>query len=165
MQHARCGANFLCITGKCATGNWELFVLLGEARGSGLPIGWCFMQSKSNEMPKAGSKEVALTMWLTHFHDYWKIDAKVTHSDKDRSEINAFSNVFPHAKHQLCFWHVLRAVKQWLAILHHQPAPYNATQATSEFSFIIPTCLPIAQRSQLPYSMVCWSGLANQTLH
>ncbi len=45
------------------TGNWELFVLMGEARGSGLALGWCFLQSKSKEL-KLGSKELALAAWL-----------------------------------------------------------------------------------------------------
>ena len=73
--------HFLCL-GKCATGNWELFVLLGEARGSGLVLSWCSVQSKSKE-PKLGSKESVLAMWLRHFHDDWNINAKVMHSDKD----------------------------------------------------------------------------------
>ncbi|KAF8325049.1 uncharacterized protein EI90DRAFT_3157113 [Cantharellus anzutake] len=129
---------------KCATGNWELFVLLGEARGSGLPLGWCFVRTKSKQ-PKAGSKEAVLTTWLRHFRDDWNINALVTHSDKDRSE-----KVFPTAKHQLCFWHVLRAVKQRLAVLRRQPAPYNAAQAATEFAFINPIFIPIHQREKLP---------------
>ena len=84
--------------------------MLGEARGSGLVLGWCFVRSKSKE-PKMGSKESVLATWLRHFHDDWNINAKVMHSDKDQSEINAFASVFPNAKHQLCYWHVLRAIK------------------------------------------------------
>jgi len=108
-------------SGKCATGNWELFVLLGEAWSSGLVLGWCFIHSKGKD-PKTGSKEAILTSWLGYFRDKWNISAKVTHSDKDHSEINALACVFPQAKHQLCYWHVLRVIKKQLSILHHQPA-------------------------------------------
>lgn len=70
----------------------------------------------------------------------------MTLSDKDWSEIGACQDIFPDAKHQLCFWHCLRAVKKRLAILRRQPGPYNVEQAIAEFSFIDPTFLPLAQR-------------------
>ena len=142
------------ILGKCTTGNWELFVLLGEARGSGLVLGWCFLQPKSKE-PKLGSKESVLATWFQHFRDKWNINARVTHSDKDCSKINALTGIFPDAKHQLCYWHVLRAVRKCLSVLCRQPAPYNVTQATGEFRFVSPTFLPVTQRSQLPNHLVC----------
>ena len=46
-------------------------------------------------------------------------------------------------------------MKQQLAILRRQPAPYNVKEAVSEFQFISGTFLPIAQRSQLPEELVC----------
>ena len=139
--------------GKCTTGNWELFVLLGEARGSGLALGWCFVRSKGRN-PETGSKEAILTAWLTHFRDKWNIKAKVTHSDKDHSEINAFACVFPEAKHQLCYWHVLRAIKKRLSILHCQPVHYDSKGAVKSFPFISPNFLPITQRYKLPETLV-----------
>ena len=140
--------------GKCAMGNWELFVLLGEARGSGLALGWCFIWLKG-KTPKTGSKEAILTAWLKHFHHKWNIKAKVMHSDKDWSEINALACVFPEAKHQLCYWHVLRAIKKRLLILCHQPVHYDAKAAMNSFPFISPTFLPIAQWCELPNPLVC----------
>lgn len=71
---------------------------------------------------------------------------KVTLSDKDWSEIGAFQRVFPEAKHQLCFWHCLRAVRKRLAILHRQPGPYNVAEAVAELPFIDPAFLPLAQQ-------------------
>ena len=32
--------------GKCASGDWELFVLMGKVSGSGLPLGWVFICPK-----------------------------------------------------------------------------------------------------------------------
>ena len=50
------------------------------------------------------------------------------------SEINACQKVFPLSDHQLCYWHVLKAIKGWLAILRRQPAHYNVAKAQREFS-------------------------------
>src|SRR5258708_22425596 len=93
----------------------------------------------------AKSKGAVLTKWLRHFCDVWHLNALITHSDKDSTEINSLANVWPGAKHQLCFWHVLRAVKKRLAGLHHQPAYYDVTCAGKEFMFIDPLFVPIAQ--------------------
>jgi len=71
-------------------------------------------------------------------------------SDKNFSEINVYSNVFPSAKHQLCFWHCLRAVKKRLTVSHLQPGFYNIRQAENEFQFIEKYFLPLAQRGALP---------------
>ena len=111
--------------------------------------------NQSQKELKLGNKELALAAWLRYFRDEWNINARVTHSDKDHSEMNALSSVFPDAKHQLCYWHVLRAIKKRLSVLRHQPAPYNVMQAVSEFPFISNTFLPVMQRSQLPDHLVC----------
>ncbi|KIO32623.1 hypothetical protein M407DRAFT_51047, partial [Tulasnella calospora MUT 4182] len=123
---------------------YEVFALLAEAYGSGLPLGYLLV--KSTSMPAVGTKRRALEEFLKHFRDRWGLNVKVTLSDKDWSEIGACQDIFPDAKHQLCFWHCLRAVKKRLAILRRQPGPYNVEQAIAEFSFIDPTFLPLAQR-------------------
>ena len=64
------------------------------------------------------------------------VNPEYTLSDKDWSEINAFRAVWPKAKHQLCFWHALRAVKQQLAKNKDTPAPYDPEEAQRQFSFI-----------------------------
>ena len=71
---------------------------------------------------------------------------RVTKNIQDWSEINAMSNVWPAAKHQLCFWHSLRAIKQRLSKNKDTPASYNAAEAHSEFSFIEPSFLPFSQQ-------------------
>lgn len=71
-----------------------------------------------------------------------------TLSDKDWSEINAFCKVFPQAKHQLCFWHCLDAIKKRLAILRRRPAYYDVDQAIHEFEFIDKNFVPIAQSKE-----------------
>ncbi|KAG8942368.1 hypothetical protein FRC03_003274 [Tulasnella sp. 419] len=123
----------------------ELFTLLGEAYGSGLPLGYIFI--KSTGEGEENAKRGILEQFLKYFRDEWKLEVKFTLSDKDKSEIGACCCVFPEGKHQLCFWHCLRAIKTRLSILRRQPAYYNITQATQEFDFIEHDFLPLAQQS------------------
>ncbi|KAF7779001.1 hypothetical protein Agabi119p4_3346 [Agaricus bisporus var. burnettii] len=123
--------------------NFEIFALLGELHGSGCPLGYLFI--KSDQSGQAGGKERFITEFLAHFKSFWKINAIVTLTDKDQSEINAFRKVFPHAKHQLCFWHCLRAIRSRLSILRRQPKFYDVLEARKEFLYIDETFIPIAQ--------------------
>jgi hypothetical protein len=94
---------------------FEVYALLGEIYGSGCPMGYILIQT--SEEKEAGGKEHYLTELLSYFKTTWKIKAIITLTDKDISEINAFLKVYPEAKHQLCFWHCLCAVKKQLSIL------------------------------------------------
>lgn len=115
---------------------------MGEAYGSGIPLGYVAIQSNSHT---PGAKERLLRQLLLSLRERWKIHAKITLSDKDFGEINAMRGVWPEAKHQLCFWHVLRAAKKRLAILRRMPGPYNADAAHREFHWISTEFLPVAQ--------------------
>ena len=68
---------------------------------------------------------------------------------KDLSEINAFRHVWPNADYQLCYWHVLRALKKRLATRKRAPAPYSLIEAQRQFEFIDNWFLPIGQRHEL----------------
>lgn len=75
-----------------------------------------------------------------------------TLSDKNWSEIEAMQETWPDldAKHQLCFWHALRALKQRLAKKSETPAgPYDPTEAQREFSFIASIFVPLARQGLL----------------
>ena len=61
------------------------------------------------------------------------------------SEINAFLAKFPNAKHQLCFWHCLRAIKTRLSILRRRPKFYDVLEAKKEFSFVDISFIPQRQ--------------------
>lgn len=124
--------------------NYELFAVLGEAYGSGLPLGYLLVKSPGSTA--GGEKQAILEQFLKHLATKYNLAIAFTLSDKDWSEINACRNVFPFADHQLCYWHVLRAIKKRLAILRRQPAPYNVKEAREEFPWIDKTFVPIAQR-------------------
>lgn len=128
-----------------------MYALLGEGYGSGLPIGYAFLKTTGDAEPH--SKQNVLETFLRDFRDNRGIKPIVTLSDKDWSEINAFRTVFPEAKHQLCLWHCIKAVKSRLAILRRQPAHYNWEEAKKEFEFIDRNFLPLAQQPiSLPVS-------------
>ena len=136
------------MTGKCAGGGWELFVLMGEVSGSGLPLGWLFVRPKQKGPPLHSKRDV-LIEWFKYFRDEWNIWPLFTLSDKDLSEINAFRHVWPNADYQLCYWHVLRALKKRLATRKRAPAPYSLIEAQCQFEFIDNWFLPIGQRHEL----------------
>ena len=72
------------------------------------------------------------------------VNPKFTLSDKDLSEIGAMREVWPEAKHQLCFWHALRALKQRLA-KKTKPVYYDVDAAMAEFRYIKRSFVPVHQ--------------------
>ncbi len=126
--------------------NFELYALLGETYGKGLPLGYVLVQS--NGGGKTYAKERLLSQFLAFIRDVWGIQAIITLSDKDPNEIAALRKCFPDAKHQMCFWHNVRAIKTRLAILRRTPGPYNAAQAKAEFPWIDENFVPINQRTK-----------------
>ena len=60
------------------------------------------------------------------------------------------------AKHQLCFWHVIRALKHRLANNREAPAFYRSAEANNRFKFIDPTWLPLKQMSENDKVCVCY---------
>ncbi|EIW59064.1 uncharacterized protein TRAVEDRAFT_19598 [Trametes versicolor FP-101664 SS1] len=126
-------------------GNFELFSAVADANGAGIPLAFIFLRTTKDAA--AGAKQAVLARFLERLKELG-IDPEFTLTDKDFSEINAMGATWKYAKHQLCFWHGLRAVKQRLCKNKHVPAPYNADAAHSEFSFIDPHFLPAAQRSE-----------------
>ncbi|THU75985.1 hypothetical protein K435DRAFT_601431, partial [Dendrothele bispora CBS 962.96] len=106
---------------------YELYALLGELYGSGCPLGYLLLQSPKEG--EAGVKQRFISCFLEHFKTHYGLDPSFTLTDKNLSEINAFLETYPNAKHQLCFWHALRAIKTRLSILRRQPKYYNVTEA------------------------------------
>ncbi|KZV79202.1 hypothetical protein EXIGLDRAFT_661315 [Exidia glandulosa HHB12029] len=121
---------------------FELYALIGEAYGSGLPLGFLLLQNNGGA---EGGIQRCLEQFIKHFVDQMP-SILYTHTDKNLPEINAFRAVATWTKHQLCFWHALRAVKTRLSILRRQPAHYDVATACSEFSWIQADFLPLRQR-------------------
>ncbi|KLO18447.1 hypothetical protein SCHPADRAFT_819783 [Schizopora paradoxa] len=123
--------------------SYELFALLGETYGKGLPLAYLLVRSDGTG--PQGAKERLLKSFLKHIKTNWKIRPIVTLTDKDASEIAACREVFPEAAHLLCFWHALRAFKTRLSILRRAPAFYNVDEAIAEFPWIDRSFVPVKQ--------------------
>ncbi|KAF9480703.1 hypothetical protein BDN70DRAFT_804773 [Pholiota conissans] len=132
-------------TFKTNGSNFEVYALLGEVSGSGCPLAYLLIQSSLDGTP--GGKERYIQALLSHLRTKWNLKAIITLSDKDFSEINAFRAQFPEAKHQLCFWHALRAIKIRLSVILRRPKFYDVKEAKMEFDFIDEMFVPIGQET------------------
>ncbi|KAI9059933.1 hypothetical protein FKP32DRAFT_1760738 [Trametes sanguinea] len=125
-------------------GNFELFAAVADANGSGIPLAFMFIKTSD---AASGAKQTMLERFLGSLKALG-VKPEFTLSDKDWSEINAMDAVWPEAKHQLCFWHALRALKQRLCKSKDSPAPYDAAEAKRHFAFIDPEFVPMAQQTK-----------------
>lgn len=106
-------------------------------------LGYLLIQSAKDG--KENGKQRYIEELLDHFKRAWKLKPIFTLTDKDMAEINTFLAKFPEAKHQLCFWHCLRAIKIRLSILRRRPQYYDAKRAKKEFDWIDLDFVPISQ--------------------
>lgn len=119
----------------------ELFAAVADMLGEGLPLSYLFVTTEANAAPQ--TKQNVLIAWMEAIRSLG-ISPQFTLSDKDQSEINALREVWPSAKHQLCLWHVLRALKRRLC--HNEsPGLYDALGAHATFSVIDPAFVPLGQ--------------------
>jgi len=121
----------------------ELFAGVADMLGEGLPLAYLFITTEANAA--SHTKEKALVAWMEAISSLG-IDPQFTLSDKDQSEISALRQVWPNAKHQLCLWHVLRALKRRLS-QNGNPGSYNALEAHHAFPDIDPAFVPLGQMS------------------
>ena len=122
----------------------ELFGGLADMLGEGLPLSYLFVVTDPDA--PSHTKENVLVHWMLALKAHG-IMPEFTLSDKDQSEINALGCVWPTSKHQLCLWHLLRAIKRRLANGQEPPALYGSAEASQMFKFIDPSFLPLRQMS------------------
>ncbi|KAI0291349.1 hypothetical protein B0F90DRAFT_1649641 [Multifurca ochricompacta] len=116
---------------------------------SGLPLGYLLIQSNIGEL---GAKELFLSCFISYINNNWHLQIIFTLTDKDWLEINAFLAIIPGAKHQICYWHAIQAIKMHLSILQHAPAPYNVKVAKAEFSWIDKSFILVHQSSDMVHT-------------
>ena len=122
----------------------ELFAGVADMLGEGLPLTYLFITTDANAAPH--TKERVLTGWMESLRSHG-VDPEFTMSDKDQSEINALQTVWPQAKHQLCLWHALRAIKQCLA-QNKKPGLYDPLEAHSQLPDIDEKFVPLGQMDE-----------------
>ncbi len=135
-----------------------MFAAVADAKGSGIPLAFLLIRTTKEAVP--GSKQTILERFLRKLRALG-VHPEFTLSDKDWSEINAMRAVWPNAKHQLCFWHALRAIKQRLAKNKEHPAAYDAEAAHEKFEFIDLNFVPAAQQDpQADIPIVCCAAFS-----
>jgi hypothetical protein len=66
----------------------------------------------------------------------YSLDPKIVHTNKNAAEIKAMQVVWPKAKHQLCLWHLKKAVCSRLSKAKLSTVHYDPHTARQEFPFI-----------------------------
>jgi len=121
----------------------ELFAGVSDMLGKGLLLSYLFLTIEVNAIPH--TKQTVLIEWMRAIRSLG-VDPEFVLSDKDQSEINALKHVWPQAKHQLCLWHILRALKRRLS-QNEPPGSYNALEAHNAFPDIEASFVPLGQMS------------------
>lgn len=125
-------------TGKTNSDGYELYCFGSEAHGQSMPLVFVFVTTTADYAP--GDKEEVLREVLRFLKPRCP-NIKFTLADKDVIEIAAYRGEIPTAKHQSCYWHGKKYVKERLAE-DKPPAAYSAKLAHRVFDFIDPTWAP-----------------------
>ncbi|THV07112.1 hypothetical protein K435DRAFT_825684 [Dendrothele bispora CBS 962.96] len=112
----------------------ELYCVMAEDDNAGFPLSYCLLSTATSIEQRKRTK--ALCRWVRKLRDQWDVHPEFVHIDKDMAEIGMVRKVWPHAKIQLCWWHLRRAVRERLAKTKLSTTPYNPIRARLEFSFI-----------------------------
>jgi hypothetical protein len=111
----------------------ELYTILGEYDNAGFPLSYCLLTTATSI--EDGKHTKALVAWATILCHKYSIVPRFVHTDKDMVEISASRQVWPKAKHQLCWWHQHEALRRWLK--GNLPmSSYNTQWASHEHTFI-----------------------------
>jgi hypothetical protein len=108
--------------------------VIGEVDGFGVPLAYCLLSTASSIAKEKQTR--ALTAFLSAIRNKYDLHPEVVHTDKDMAEVNAAHLVWPEAKHQLCWWHLRKAVRTRLAKNTLSTVPYHPFTAEQEFGFI-----------------------------
>ena len=95
----------------------DLFAVLAEVDGTGVPLAYCFMEvvendNKGEHRAMPGATGGILCHFLQELRDLG-LDPTL---DKDTSEIFAVRQTWPNTVIQLCYWHARRAIRMKLAL-------------------------------------------------
>ncbi|KAI3613244.1 hypothetical protein WG66_001468 [Moniliophthora roreri] len=90
---------------------YKLYEVIGEANSKAIPL--AFMFTTHDKTTDSGAKD--LLLWdLLQFIKTQCLNIVFTLSDKDMSEINACQSELPDVKHQLCYWHAICYIENFI---------------------------------------------------
>lgn len=129
----------------------ELFGVLGELDGTGVPLAYMFVEKPRSADPtkRANPYEIArlLVLFLGGLKGFG-FNPMFFGCDKDLSELLAIPEVWPGVKIQECYWHAQRALQTKL----------KASKATDQLGGYHPEeCCDIIENFE-----ICWGPLAER---
>lgn len=136
------------------SGGMDLFAVLAEVEGTGVPIAYCLVelmkpsQDKSAEKKPIRAAPGAMTYIIEQFFKQLKcfgFNPRCFAIDKDPAEIAAVNAIWPGVKIQLCYWHVKRAVSMKL----------NSSKGTKTQDHYKPE----EAQKLIPDLEICWGSL------
>ena len=89
---------------------YELYSVVGEVNGQALLLAFMFTCS-TDGTTAPGAKDRMLQKVLQCVDKYCPNIAAV-HLDKDLTELSSVHVVFPNARSQLCYWHVIKYLEK-----------------------------------------------------
>ncbi|CAG8742051.1 21879_t:CDS:2, partial [Racocetra persica] len=123
---------------------YELYTILGIMDETRFSLSYLFL--------KPDQKEKRLTTLLNWFYlmkEQGMHYIKTFLTDKDFSQITSAQIVWPHARIQLCYWHVLRAIKKKLSSSGIVYSTYDVYEAHSICSEIDPSWQPASKNQNV----------------
>jgi len=127
----------------------DLFAVLAEVDGTGVPLAYCFMEvvennNKGERRAMPGAISGILCQFLQHLRASG-LDPTFFGTDKDTSEIFAVHQTWPNTIIQLCYWHARRAIRTKLASA-------KKTNTQNEYR-------PSEAQLVIPDLEVCWGSI------
>lgn len=127
----------------------DLFAVLAEVDGTGIPLAYCFVDVvENNQKNECRAMPGAISGILCQFLQNLRasgLDPTFFGTDKDPSEIFAVRQVWPNAVIQLCYWHARRAIRTKLAST-------KKTNTQNEYR-------PGEAQSVIPDIEICWGSM------
>lgn len=112
----------------------ELYAAIAENDNAGYPIAYCLLTTAT--VVSDGKRKLSLQHFMEKVRDTYNINLKFVHTDKDIAEIKAAQATWPSSKHQLCWWHLWKAIREWLSKVKLSTTAYHPTSAKAVYSFI-----------------------------
>ena len=128
-------------TDNTNSSNLELYSIMGEYDNAGFPLTYCLLSTAG--ALEIGKRKKALNAWASVLQNKYSITPVFAHTDKDMAEIGMLRDVWASVKVQLCWWHLRKAVQEWLSKNKLSMTPYNAKCARLEYAFIDTTFIPL----------------------
>lgn len=107
---------------------------MAEQDNTGIPVAYLLLSTATSIV--INKRITALEAFLKAIRDKYGFDPRFVLTDKDMAEIAAGTFIWPNAKHQLCWWHLKKAIRERMAKRKLGTTPYNPAKASKIFPFI-----------------------------